>query len=152
MKNITLLCLLCLAMATSFGQTYNPKYDSLLAKKLNANEYGMKSYVLVILKTGSNTQNDKHFTDSCFKGHMKNIERMASLKKLIVAGPMKKNDKTYRGIFILDVATFEEAQALIQLDDAIQANLLEPEFYTWYGSAALPEYLEASEKVWKKRN
>jgi len=77
-------------MATSFGQTYNPKYDSLLAKKLNANEYGMKSYVLVILKTGSNTQSDKHFTDSCFKGHMKNIERMASLKKLIVAGPMKK--------------------------------------------------------------
>ncbi len=152
MKNITLLCLLCLTMATSFGQTYNPKYDSLLAKKLNANENGMKSYVLVILKTGSNTQSDKHFTDSCFQGHMKNIERMASLKKLIVAGPMKKKNKNLRGIFIFGVCTFEEGQEFLKLDGFPQTNLLEPEFYTWYGSAALPEYLEASEKVWKKRN
>jgi uncharacterized protein YciI len=70
-------------------------------------------------------------------------------KKLIVAGPMVKNEKSYRGIFILDVATTEEAKLLLETDPAIKAKFLEPEFYEWYGSAALPEYLEASDKVWK---
>ncbi len=25
----------------------------------------------------------------------------------------------------------------------------DPELYNWYGSAALPEYLEASDRIWK---
>ncbi len=36
------------------AQTETPVYDSVLARKLGADEYGMKSYVLVILKTGTN--------------------------------------------------------------------------------------------------
>ncbi len=49
----------------------------------------------------------------------------------------------------MDVATIEEANTLLQTDPAIKAKFLEPELYVWYGSAALPEYLEASDKVWK---
>ena len=37
----------------------------------------MKSYVLVILKTGETTISDKQQRDSIFAGHMKNIGRMA---------------------------------------------------------------------------
>jgi uncharacterized protein YciI len=70
-------------------------------------------------------------------------------KKLIVAGPMVKNEKSYRGIFILDVSTIEDANLLLETDPAIKAKFLEPELYEWYGSAALPEYLETSDKVWK---
>jgi uncharacterized protein YciI len=136
----------------SFAQTNNPLYDSVLAKKLNADEYGMKAYVLVILKTGSNTTTEKSFVDSCFKGHMANIKRMVDEGNLCVAGPMGKNEKSYRGIFIMNVKTFDEAKALMKNDPAIESKILEAEMYNWYGSAALPEYLDASDKVWKIRH
>ena len=37
----------------------NPNFDAELAKKLGADQYGMKNYVLVILKTGPNDANFK---------------------------------------------------------------------------------------------
>jgi uncharacterized protein YciI len=132
------------------SQTINPNYDSTLAKTYGADDYGMKMYFMVILKTGTSTISDKEIIDSLFAGHMKNINRMVELKKLVVAGPMGKNDKTYRGIFILDVAAIEEVNQLLETDPAIKAKLLEPEIYKWYGSAALPAYLETSDKIWKK--
>jgi uncharacterized protein YciI len=131
------------------SQKTNPNYDSNLATKLGADDYGMKKYILVILKTGSNVSDNKAFKDSCFSGHLNNINRLVKEKKLIVAGPMVKNEKSYRGIFILDVSTIEDANLLLETDPAIKAKFLEPELYEWYGSAALPEYLETSDKVWK---
>ncbi len=129
------------------GQKPNPSYDSLLARRLGADDYGMKSYILVILKTGPNTTAGKAFTDSCFAGHMQNIKRLAEEKKLVVAGPLGKNEHTYRGIFILDTPRAEEAGQWVQTDPAVSSGLLDALFFKWYGSAALPEYLEASEKV-----
>lgn len=131
------------------AQTVNPDYDSTLAKKLDADDYGMKSYVFVILKTGSNTTTDKAFIDSCFSGHMANIYRLVNEGKLIVAGPLGKNDNTYRGIFILNVKTIEEAQQIVQTDPAINSKLLDVDLYNWYGSAALSEYLESALKIGK---
>ena len=141
-------CLLFLAFGFSLNaQNVNANYDSTLAKKYGADDYGMKMYVLVILKTGSNTTTDKALSDSLFAGHMSNINHMVSINKLLVAGPMVKNEKTYRGIFILDVKTFEEAEKLLEKDPAIKEKLLAVEMYNWYGSAALPAYIEASAKV-----
>lgn len=131
------------------AQTVNPNYDSTLAKKLGADDYGMKSYVFVILKTGSNTTTDQAFIDSCFSGHMANIMRLVNEDKLIVAGPLGKNENSYRGIFIFNVSTIEEARELVQSDPAINSKLLDADLYNWYGSAALPEYLEASLKIGK---
>jgi uncharacterized protein YciI len=105
--------------------------------------------VFVILKTGSNTTTDKAFIDSCFSGHMANIVRLVNEGKLIVAGPLGKNDNTYRGIFIFNVNTIEEARKLVETDPAVNSKLLEADLYNWYGSAALPEYLEASQKIGK---
>lgn len=127
----------------------NPNYDHLLAQKLGGDDYGMKSYVLVILKTGTNQTTDKTLINESFGGHMDNINHLVKAGKMIVAGPLAKNDHTYRGIFILDVTTFEEAETLLQNDSAIQAGLLAFDLYQWYGSAALPEYLEFSDKIWK---
>jgi uncharacterized protein YciI len=131
------------------AQTVNPDYDSTLAKKLGADDYGMKSYVFVILKTGSNTTTDMSYIDSCFAGHMANINRLVNEGKLIVAGPLGKNDNAYRGIFILNVTTIEEARELVQTDPAINSKLLDADLYKWYGSAALPEYLDAALKIGK---
>jgi uncharacterized protein YciI len=128
----------------------NPNYDSELAKKLGADDYGMKSYILVLLKTGPNQTTDKDFISKSFRGHLDNITRLADEGKLVVAGPLGKNDNTYRGIFILNASTIEEAKLLLQSDPAVKEGLLDADFYKWYGSAALPVYLEASDKVWKK--
>lgn len=150
MKSILLTCIFLSLGFFAAAQKTNPNYDSVLAKKLGADDYGMKKFILVMLKTGGNTTTEKKFVDSCFAGHMKNINRLVELGKLIVAGPLGKNDKTYRGIFILNVPTIEEAKELLQTDPAVKADLLAAELYNWYGSAALSEYLPASDKVWKK--
>src|SRR5690606_19054546 len=145
---VLLLPVISVAQAPSLT---NPNYDSTLAKQLGADEYGMKQYVLVILKTGPNKTTDKTFISEQFKGHMENIDRLVKEKKLIVAGPLKKNEKTYRGIFILDnLKGIEESAELLQTDPAIKSGLLEPELFIWYGSAALPQYLEDSDKIWTK--
>jgi uncharacterized protein YciI len=127
----------------------NPDYDSKLAKKLGADDFGMKPYILVILKTGLNQTTDKTLINNCFRGHLDNINRLVKDGIMIVAGPVDKNHNNYRGIFILNVTTSEEAERLIQTDPAIKEGLLEAEFYNWYGSAALPEYLKYSDKIWK---
>jgi uncharacterized protein YciI len=149
MKLIFALTITCFFTAPMLGQKTNPNYDEALAIKLGADDYGMKSYIFVILKTGANESTDKILRDSCFSGHLSNIGKLVDEGKLIVAGPIEKNDKTYRGIFILNVTTPEEAEELLNTDPAIHAGFLEPEVYKWYGSAALSEYLEASDKIWK---
>jgi uncharacterized protein YciI len=149
MKQPFIILALILSFSLSFAQKTNPNYDPELATKLGADDYGMKSYVFVMLKSGKNQSTDKVLKDSCFVGHMNNINRLVENKKLIVAGPMEKNEKSYRGIFILDVDSIEVAKLLLETDPAIKAEFLEPELYKWYGSAALSEYLEASDKIWK---
>src|SRR5690606_14147327 len=59
-------------------------YDEKLAKKLGSDEYGMKSYFYVVLKTGENKNQDKDSINTAFKGHMDNINRLVKEEKLIV--------------------------------------------------------------------
>jgi uncharacterized protein YciI len=130
----------------------NPNYDTTLAEKLGGDDYGMKSYFLVILKTGTNATTDKELIAESFRGHMNNIDRLVKEGKLIVAGPFEKNDKNYRGLFILNnLKTIEEAKDMLQTDPAIKSGLLDYEIFSWYGSAALSEYLPFSDKIWKSK-
>lgn len=157
MKHLFILILTLLVNFT-FGQikqekgstNSNPNYDKALAEKLGGDDYGMKSYFFVILKTGTNKTEDKNLISESFKEHKKNIDRLVKENKLIVAGPFGKNDKTYRGLFILNnIKTIEEAKELLKTDLAIKNGLLDFEIFIWYGSAAIPEYLPFSEKIWK---
>lgn len=148
LNSLTISLLLILNIAS---MAQNPNYDSTLAKSLGADDYGMKGYTLVMLKTGSNTTTDREFINKCFTGHMSNINRLVELGKLIVAGPLGKNDKTYRGIFILNTTDLKEAEEMLQSDPAIKEKLLDAELYNWYGSAALPVYLDVSDKIWKMK-
>ncbi|WP_379089687.1 YciI family protein [Pedobacter sp. UC225_65] len=102
-----------------------------------------------ILKTGSNTSETKAKTDSLFAGHMENMGKLVKINKLIVAGPLAKNDKTYRGIFILNTKSIAEAQEILATDPAVKAKLLDAELFNWYGSAALAKYLKADDKIGK---
>ena len=151
MKYLLILFLSLSYSMAAVCQTGNPLYDKTLADSLGADEYGMKSYIFVILKTGTNKIEDKALSDSLFKGHIANINRLADAGKLVVAGPFGKNDKEYRGLFILNVQTTEEAQALLQTDPAIQQKVFDVELISWYGSAALPMYLDFHKKIEKEK-
>jgi uncharacterized protein YciI len=149
MKTTILFLLYILTGITSYSQKPNPAYDSTLAKSYGADDYGMKNYILVILKTGINQTTDKALIDSLFAGHLKNIGDLVKQNKLIVAGPLGKNANRYRGIFILNVKSIEEAEKILETDPAIKEKLLEADLYNWYGSAALHEYINVSEKISK---
>ncbi len=147
-----LLLLTVLVSYFSYGQTTNPNYDKALAGKLGGDDYGMKRYFLVILKTGTNTTTDQALISESFRGHLENINKLVKEEKLIIAGPLAKNENNYRGIFVLNnVSTADDARALLQTDPAIRNELLAFDIFTWYGSAALPEYLPFSDKIWKSK-
>jgi len=142
-----------LFLAVSFlaaAQEPSHEYDSTLARQLGADDYGMKSYVLVILKTGTADIQDKALRDSLFLGHFANMRRLAEEKKLVVAGPIAANERDYRGIFIFDVETAEEAEQLLKGDPTVVAGIFDAELYPWYGSAALPVYLETARKITRR--
>lgn len=157
MKHFTIIPLLlisalCIAQSGTDRDTAiaNPNYDQNLAERLGGDDFGMKSYYLVILKTGTNSTKDQTLIDKSFRGHLDNIQRLADAGQLIVAGPLGRNDREYRGIFILDnLDSRREAEALLDTDPAIKIGLLDYEIFDWYGSAALPEYLPHSDKIWK---
>ncbi|WP_125719855.1 YciI family protein [Flavobacterium ustbae] len=151
MKSILFVLAFLSFTTISFAQETEVKYDEALAKSLHADEYGMKKYVFCLLKSGSNTTASKEETKKLFEGHMANINKLAKEGKLAVAGPFMKNDRNYRGIYIFNVETVEEAKALVATDPAIKANLLEAELTPWYCSAALQEVPQIHEKIAKTK-
>ena len=124
-------------------------YDSVLAKKLGADDYGMKQYVMVILTTGKAEIKDKLTRDSLFAGHMKNIGSLAKAGKLVVAGPFGKNDINYRGIFVFNTASVDETKSMVATDPAVKAGIFDALYLPWYCSAALMEINGIHEKVQK---
>src|SRR5450432_2390403 len=112
-KLFGLLLVLIFPFSLLKAQTSDEKYDSVLAKKLHADDYGMKNYVLVLLKPGSNTSVDKVTEDSIFHGHLDNITRLANNGSLVLARPFGKND-LYRGLFVLNVTDVDAAKKLLE--------------------------------------
>lgn len=61
---------------------------------------------------------------------------MAANGKLVLAG-LFLDDGDLRGIYIFNVGSVSEAEALTRSDPAIQAGSLTMELKEWYGPAAL---------------
>ena len=80
---------------------------------------------------------------------MDNIGRLADAGKLILAGPLEKNNLNYRGIFILNVESLEDARELLQTDSTIKEKIFELELFQWYGSASLPKCVEIHKRIQK---
>jgi len=161
MKNLrflllTLSILLLTVAASAQSQTQTarstPAYDAELAKRLGADERGMKMYVLCILKTGPKDAEIKgKERENIFAGHFANIGRLAEVGKLAVAGPFEKNDKAYRGLYIFNVATLEEAEKLVVMDPAVKAGIFVPDLTLWYGSAAMMATNDIHKRITKPK-
>jgi len=143
-----------LAAITGFAQAAekpsNPIYDAGLAKKLGANDMGMRNYVLAILKTGPKDAEIKGDERTrAFQGHFENMNRLSDHGKLTVAGPFGKNDKAFRGLWIFAVATVEEAQRLAETDPTVKAGIFVVDYVPWFGSASLMATPEIHKKIAK---
>ncbi len=156
MKN-TLFAFCLFVLVAAFGSNVNaqktespagPNYDAALAKRLGADDMGMRQYVMCFLKTGPLKVEDKAKRDELMKGHFGMINRLADEGKLIVAGPFS-NGGEFRGIYLFDVKTIEEAQKLTETDPSIREGYFKVEFIKWYGSAALMEVNSIHKKIAK---
>lgn len=125
------------------------KFDAALAAQVGADEYGMRNYILVVLKTGPNKMPAGKERDEMFKGHFANMNRLAAEGKLALAGPFDGVDG-WRGLFIFAVADVEEAKKLVATDPVVASGEMVPEFHKYYGSAALMLVNEAHDRVQKK--
>ena len=117
MKTLLLLFLLPL---------YTMAQDSSSVKKPK-----MKQYFFVMLKAGPNRSQDSTAAAKIQEGHMANIRKLGDSGKLVVAGPFG-DDGNWRGIFIFDTPTIEEAEQLVKSDPAIQSGRLTYEIHPWW--------------------
>jgi len=125
-------------------------FDAELAKKLDADPYGMHQYVMAFLKAGPNRTTDSLEAAKLQAAHMENIGRMAEEGTLVLAGPFLDGGDL-RGIYIFDVKTVEEAEALTSTDPAIQAGSLVMELHPWYGSAAVMGINDVHNRISEKK-
>ena len=129
--------------------TNNPKYDAESAQRLGADQRGMRSYVLVVLKTGPNKVAPGKERDEMFAGHFANIKRLAAEGKLALAGPFDGVDG-WRGLFIFAVKDIEEAKQLTATDPVIMKGEMVAEYHKWYGSAAVMDVTRIHETLIEK--
>lgn len=123
-----------------------PGFDAELAAELGADAYGMRRYVLVMLRAGDNTDQDAETAMELQRGHMANIRHLADEGVLVLAGPFIEGGDL-RGVFVFAVDTVEEARELTASDPAIEAGRLKAEFHPWYASAALMQLGEVHARI-----
>jgi uncharacterized protein len=126
MKKITCSVIALLAISLASFCQKDPN-----GKKM---EEKIKQFWLVILKTGPK---DKEITDTTernkiFTGHFSNMERLHKEGILKAAGPFGKNENTWRGLFILDCKTKEEAETYVKTDPAVAAGVFVVDMVPWY--------------------
>ncbi|RFF31382.1 YciI family protein [Wenzhouxiangella sediminis] len=121
-------------------------FDARLAEELGADAYGMRRYVMVLLKSGDNRDHAPERVAELQRGHLDNMQRLAEEGVLVLAGPFLDGGDR-RGIFVFAVNTIEEAKDLTASDPAIQAGRLEAEYWPWYGSAALLQLGDIHERI-----
>jgi uncharacterized protein YciI len=144
-----LTAMLALTQASGAEDAPPPQYDEALAQTLGADDRGMRSYVLVILKTGPSRIPDGPERDEMFRDHFANMTRLSDEGKLALAGPLDGVDG-WRGLFILAVSDLEEAKALAATDPVIIKGEMVAEYHKYYGSAALMLVKDAHKRVAKK--
>ena len=114
---------------------------SLRAQALGADDYSMNMYVMAFLNRGPHKDFDVQEPQELQVAHMANINNVAEESKLILKDPFF-DDGDLRGIYIFDITSIAEAEALTNSDPAIKEGSLGMELIEWYGSAVLMELNE----------
>jgi uncharacterized protein YciI len=115
-----------------FVAEMHPWYSEDIFKKANS-PIKLETVYLGFLKKGPNRKegDDKvPEIQELQKAHIANIERLAKLGKLVVAGPFG-DDGILRGIFVFRVSSLAEAQELCATDPMIKIDRLRVELHPW---------------------
>jgi uncharacterized protein YciI len=145
-----MLFLSAASQAQGSTEAAKPQYDPELARSVGADDRGMRSYILVILKTGPNKVPAGTERDEMFAGHFANINRLSAEGKLALAGPLDGVDG-WRGLFVLAASDIDEAKKYVATDPVIIKGEMVAEYHKYYGSAALMLVRDAHERVAKTR-
>lgn len=114
------------------GQRFDVPADYALKE-----EIGMETarYFMAFLWRGSAwTANENPELEQLQNAHLGYIEEMRDTGKLILAGPFT-DDGDLRGLFLFDVNTVEEAQALCEEDPMVRVGHLRYEIHPWMTGA-----------------
>lgn len=101
-------------------------------------------YVFAYLKTGpTSATNSREQKQEIFKGHMANMKRLAEERRLIIAGPYADPaDRTWRGLFILDTPSVDEANKLVATDPGVASGEFFAECIPLRATARLREFCD----------
>jgi uncharacterized protein YciI len=88
------------------------------------------AYLALLTRGAKWTPEKTPATEELQKAHLANINRLAEMKKLVVAGPFGDNGQL-RGIFVFKVASIDEARALAETDPAVKAGRLAMDIHPW---------------------
>ena len=108
----------------------HPWWSEDVMKKTETPTKLMTAYLAFLVRGEKWTPEKTPQTEEIQKGHMANINRLAEMKKLVVAGPFGDNG-TLRGIFVFRVDSLEEARALTMTDPAVKAGRLALDLHPW---------------------
>jgi uncharacterized protein YciI len=111
----------------------HPWWSEDIFKKAQTAPLKMETVYFGFLKRGPNRKAGDGNTpevQELQKAHIANINRLAEMKKLVVAGPFG-DDGDYRGIFVFRVASLKEAQDLAATDPMIKIDRLRLDLHRW---------------------
>jgi uncharacterized protein YciI len=115
-----------------FVAEMHPWWSEDIFKKRNS-PLQMNTVYFAFLKKGPNRKDGDDKTpeiQELQKAHIANIERLAKLGKLVVAGPFG-DEGVLRGIFVFRVNSLAEAQELCATDPMIKIDRLRVELHPW---------------------
>jgi uncharacterized protein YciI len=139
--------LLCCVFPSMAQEPPAASFDPALAKRLGADEHGMRRYVLVVLKSGPKRVPEGEQRKAMFAGHFANMERLSKEGKLVLAGPFLDDPTGWRGLFVFAVSDVEEAKRLVATDPVIVQGEMVAEYHPWYSSAAVVQVPKVHETL-----
>ncbi len=116
-----------------FVAEMHPWWSEDIFKKANTSLFKLETVYLGFLKKGPNRKEGDDKTpeiQELQKAHIANINRLAGLKKLIVAGPFGDHG-VLRGLFVFRVGSLAEAQELCATDPMVKIGRLAVELHPW---------------------
>lgn len=108
----------------------HPWWSEDVMKKTTTPAKMTTAYLAFLVRGDKWTPEKTPATEAIQKAHLANIQRLADMKKLVVAGPFGDNGRL-RGIFVFRVDTLEEAKTLASTDPAVQAGRLALLVHPW---------------------
>jgi uncharacterized protein YciI len=109
----------------------HPWWSEDVMKKTTAPPNRLTTAYLAFLTRGEKWTPEKTpATEAIQKAHLENINKLAEMKKLVVAGPFGDNGRL-RGIFVFKVESIDEARTLAATDPAVQSGRLALQIHPW---------------------